>query len=967
MDEQIDVEINEQVANLDYIIVKGARENNLKDIDVTIPRNKLVVITGVSGSGKSSLAFSTIYSEGQRRYLESLSAYARQFLNLQNKPLVTSITGLSPAIAIDQKTRSKNPRSTVGTVTEINDYLRLMYARIGMPYSPVTGKIIKSQTISEMLDIIFDIPENSKIEILAPIAKKKKGEFQKELEQIKRQGFEKVIIDNEIVNLSNEIVTLQKTVPHNISVIIDNVKVTQTNYNRILDALEASLKMAEGITEVKIIEIPKDSEHKAKNPDVQEGKTIMLSQRYSCPESGFQIPNIEPRLFSFNNPLGACDTCQGLGEISSFSTDLIVPNTLLSINEGAIKLWDIEHSQFVKQTLESLAKHYKFSLDVPFGALSQSIKDMLFYGSNDEVSFYYGDRIRQEVIKQPFKGIIRDLTEKLDKFSRTHLEEIMQYQSVKPCNKCIGYRLKKEVLCIKVNSLHIGELLDMDITSAYSWVDNLPNHLSEKENIIASQIIKEIKSRLSFLDNVGLNYLTLSRKAATLSGGESQRIRLASQIGSGLHGVMYVLDEPSIGLHQRDNQRLINALLYLKKLGNTVIVVEHDADTIMAADYVIDIGPGAGTDGGMVLAAGSPKEIIENPKSVTGEYLSGRKKITERPNKTDFTHYLELNGVVTNNLKNVNIKIPIESLTLVTGVSGSGKSSLILDTLYPAVQKKLDPNNKLPQGKFTSLKGTEHFSRLIEIDQSPIGKTPRSNPATYVGLFTLIRDIFANLPQSKVRGYKLGRFSFNVKGGRCEACSGDGLIKMEMHFLHDVYVKCEICEGKRYNRETLEIKYKNKSISDVLNLTVNESLDFFKNVPHIFDKIKVLHDVGLGYLRLGQSATTLSGGEAQRIKLAKELSKRSFGKTLYILDEPTTGLHFADIDKMLKILYALVDLGNTVIVIEHNLDVIKRADYIIDVGIEGGNAGGNIIAQGTIDQIIKEENSITGKFIQQAL
>ena len=957
--------MEDRIESLDYIIVKGARENNLKDIDVSIPRNKLVVITGVSGSGKSSLAFSTIYSEGQRRYLESLSAYARQFLNLQNKPLVTSITGLSPAIAIDQKTRSKNPRSTVGTVTEINDYLRLMYARIGMPYSPATGKIIKSQTISEMLDIIFDIPEESKIEILAPIAKKKKGEFQKELEQIKRQGFEKVIIDGEYLNLSDETVKLQKNIPHNISVVIDNVKVSQANYNRILDALEASLKMAEGITEVKIIEITKIS--KPKNPDVQEGKTIMLSQRYSCPESGFQIPNIEPRLFSFNNPLGACESCQGLGEIRSFSPDLIVPNTLLSINEGAIKLWDIEHSQFVRQTLESLAKHYKFSLDIPFAALSQSIKDILFYGSSDEVSFYYGDRIRQEVIKQPFKGIIRDLTEKLDKFSKTHLEEIMQYQSVKPCNKCAGYRLKKEVLCIKINSLHIGELLNMDITSAYKWIEDLPNHISEKDNIIASQIIKEIKSRLSFLDNVGLNYLTLSRKAATLSGGESQRIRLASQIGSGLHGVMYVLDEPSIGLHQRDNQRLINALLYLKKLGNTVIVVEHDADTIMAADYVIDIGPGAGSDGGMVLASGSPKEIIENPKSVTGEYLSGTKKITERTNKTNFTNYLELGGVTTNNLKNVSIKIPIESLTLITGVSGSGKSSLILDTLYPAVQKKLDPSNKLYQGKFTYLKGTEHFSRLIEIDQSPIGKTPRSNPATYVGLFTLIRDIFTNLPQSKMRGYKLGRFSFNVKGGRCEACSGDGLIKMEMHFLHDVYVKCEICEGKRYNRETLEIKYKNKSISDVLNLTVNESLDFFKNIAHIYDKIKVLHEVGLGYLQLGQSATTLSGGEAQRIKLAKELSKRSFGKTLYILDEPTTGLHFADIDKMLKILYALVDLGNTVVVIEHNLDVIKKADYIIDVGLEGGNAGGEIIAQGTIDDIIKEEKSITGKFLKQVM
>jgi excinuclease ABC subunit A len=946
-----------------WIKVRGANEHNLKNVDVDIPCNKLVVITGLSGSGKSSLAFDTIYAEGQRRYVESLSAYARQFLHLQNKPDVTSISGLSPAIAIDQKTTSKNPRSTVGTVTEINDYLRLLFARIGVPYSPATNLPIKSQTISEMVDIALDLPQGSKISILAPIAKGKKGEFRKELELYKKQGFDTAVIDEVVCDLHEEIPHIEKTKAHNISILIDNITISSEERSRIAESFETALRIANGIAEIKVVDLPqnidKDKTYALSN------KLIILSERYSCPVSGFQIPNLEPRLFSFNSPFGACEACQGLGHILFFAPDLVAPDHSLSIKNGAIKCFIQQQTQFVTQILGSVVRHCGYTLDTPLNSMSQEALNMIFYGSGDEEIEFSGIS-NQHKSHKPFIGVIPYLAEMSKNASGAFAEELFhKYQEKQTCSECNGYRLRWEALCVQINCLNIGKVLDMDIKSASEWIKGLSDHLTEKENAIAKQVIKEIHTRLGFLNSVGLGYLTLSRTTSTLSGGESQRIRLASQIGSGLSGVLYVLDEPSIGLHQRDNQKLIQTLIRLRDLGNTVIVVEHDAETMFASDYIIDFGPGAGIHGGKVVAQGTIKEILENPDSLTGQYLSEKKSLMWRNRATQITdkQFLELKGAKSHNLKNIDIKIPIGSFTVVTGVSGSGKSTLILETLYPAVQRALDPSNKIKAGEFDSLTGMHFFNKVVEIDQSPIGKTPRSNPATYVGIFSLVRDFFALMPESKVRGYKVGRFSFNVKGGRCEACKGDGLIKIEMHFLQDVYVKCDVCFGERYNKETLTIRYKGKSISQVLDMTVEDSLKFFENTLPIWEKINVLNKVGLGYLKLGQSSTTLSGGEAQRIKLAKELSKRSTGKTLYILDEPTTGLHFEDINKLMSILYDLVDAGNTVVVIEHNIDVIKRADYIIDIGPEGGDKGGEVVVCGSPCEIKQCAKSITGLFL----
>ncbi len=953
-----------------WIKVRGANEHNLKNVDIDIPCNKLVVITGLSGSGKSSLAFDTIYAEGQRRYVESLSAYARQFLHLQNKPNVTSISGLSPAIAIDQKTTSKNPRSTVGTVTEINDYLRLLFARVGVPFSPATNMPIKSQTIGEMVDICLNLPQGSKLYILAPIAKGRKGEFKKDLELYKKQGLDSAIINEVEYNLHENIPHLEKTKSHNVSIIVDKITIGDAITSRLVEAFENSLQMANGIAEVKIISLPDGfDEEKAK---VMQNKNMLFSERYSCPVSGFQVPILEPRLFSFNSPFGACQSCQGLGHIMFFAPDLIAPDHSLNIKDGAIKCFAYQQPQFVTQVLGSVVKHFGYTLETPLSMMSQKALDAIFYGSGDEeVEFVGMTNNRSDKTKKVFGGVIPYLVEmNKNNTANTFSDELFhKYQEKQLCSDCNGYRLRWEALCVKIADLHIGQILSMDIESMARWIENLEHILTEKENTIAKQVLKEIHTRLGFLNSVGLGYLTLSRTTSTLSGGESQRIRLASQIGSGLSGVLYVLDEPSIGLHQRDNQKLIKTLLHLRDLGNTVIVVEHDSETMFASDYVIDFGPGAGIDGGRVVAYGTVDQIIANKNSLTGKYLSGEKSLITR--SKEFTledvQFLELKGARSHNLKNINIKIPVGSFSVVTGVSGSGKSTLILETLYPAVQRALDPDNKIRAGEFDSLTGVSLFNKVVEIDQSPIGKTPRSNPATYVGIFSLIRDFFSLMPESKVRGYKIGRFSFNVKGGRCEACKGDGLIKIEMHFLQDVYVKCDVCLGARYNKETLTIKYRGKSISEILDMTVEDSLHFFENTFAIWEKINVLNKVGLGYLKLGQSSTTLSGGEAQRIKLAKELSKRSTGKTLYILDEPTTGLHFEDINKLMAILYDLVDLGNTVVVIEHNIDVIQRADYIIDIGPEGGDKGGEVVVCGTPDMIQQCKESITGRFLKKVV
>lgn len=938
----------------DIIEVRGAKENNLKNINVEIPKNKLVVITGLSGSGKSSLAFDTIYAEGQRRYVESLSAYARQFLQLQNKPNVEYIRGLSPAIAIDQKTTSKNPRSTVGTITEIYDYLRLLYARIGVPYSPATGLPIQSQTVSQMVDAIKELPQDTKIYILAPIVKGEKGEHRKELMLLKKQGFQRVKIDNILYDL-DDLPTIDKNKKHNLDLVVDRLAINEELGNRLADSIEIALKHGNGIVHIEVV----DSD-----------KILTFSEKFACPISGFQLDEIEPRIFSFNSPFGACPVCEGIGIEHYFSEKLVIQNPNLSLSEGVIAPWEVIKSRYQSQILRALAAHYKFNLETAFNKLSEEVQKIILYGTGDEeVEFTISDGMKSQVIKKSFDGVIPNLNKKYHNPEEDWgKEDLEKFQSTRPCSSCMGYRLKPESLCVKVAGMHIGEVSQFTITKIFEWFYELPSKLSDTHNKIAERVIKELSDRVSFLKNVGLDYLTLSRNSGTLSGGESQRIRLASQIGSGLTGVLYVLDEPSIGLHQSDNVRLIATLKNLRDIGNTVIVVEHDEETMMTADHLIDIGPGAGVHGGEVIAYGTPEEVKHNPNSITGQYLKGSKYIAipKKRRKGHAGRYIQLTGACSNNLKNVKIKFPLGTFTCITGVSGGGKSTLIIHTLYKAAIQKLEQASVIP-GKYDTLSGLEFLDKIIDIDQSPIGRTPRSNPATYIGVFSPIRDWFTNLPESKARGYKVGRFSFNVKGGRCETCQGDGVIKIEMHFLPDVYVVCEECKGKRYNRETLEIKYKDKSISDILEMTVEDALVFFDKVPTIKEKIAALMDVGLGYIKLGQSATTLSGGEAQRVKLAKELARRSTGKTLYIFDEPTTGLHADDINKLLKVMHKLVELGNTAVVIEHNMDVIKTADYVIDVGPGGGDKGGEIVISGTPEDMANEAKSITGEYLKPYL
>lgn len=936
------------------ISVRGAREHNLKGIDVDLPRDELVVITGLSGSGKSSLAFDTIYAEGQRRYVESLSAYARQFLELMQKPDVDSIEGLSPAISIEQKTTSRNPRSTVGTVTEIYDYLRLLFARIGIPYSPATGLPIESQTITQMVDRILAMPEGTKLYLLAPIIRGRKGEYRKELLDLQKRGFQRVKIDGELHEIEDA-PKLDKKRKHDIEVVVDRVIVQADIASRLADSLEIALRLADGLA------IAEESDS---------GERTIFSERFACPVSGFTIDEIEPRLFSFNNPFGACPACDGLGTTMHFDPDMTVPDDSKSLADGAIAPWASSTSPYFRQTLEGLARHFKVSMREPFRDLPEAVRKAILNGTGeDKIKVSYDDGMRNYVIDKPFEGVIPNMRRRLQESDSAWVrEELAKYQGVHNCDVCEGHRLKPEALAVKINGLHAGEVSNMTIAEACVWFQALSGHLSEKHVTISERILKEINERLGFLNNVGLEYLSLSRGSATLSGGESQRIRLASQIGSGLTGVLYVLDEPSIGLHQRDNHRLLETLRRLRDLGNTVVVVEHDEDAIRCADYLVDIGPGAGIHGGEVVAAGRPEEVLACAESVTAQYLTGRRMIpvpaTRRTGKLNQT--LKIKGARANNLQNLNVDIPLGTFTCVTGVSGGGKSTLIIETLYKALAKRLN-NARTHPGAHDSIKGAEYLDKIIDIDQSPIGRTPRSNPATYTGAFTPIREWFAALPESKVRGYAAGRFSFNVKGGRCESCQGDGMIKIEMHFLPDVYVQCDQCKGKRYNRETLEVTFKNKSISDVLEMTVEEGAEFFKAMPAIREKMQTLDQVGLSYIHVGQQATTLSGGEAQRIKLAKELSKRATGRTLYILDEPTTGLHFADIEKLLEVLHALVDQGNTVVVIEHNLEVIKTADHIIDLGPEGGDGGGRIVAMGTPEEVAQVAESYTGQYLASYL
>lgn len=940
------------------LIVRGAREHNLKNVTVEMPRDQLVVITGLSGSGKSSLAFDTIYAEGQRRYVESLSAYARQFLEMMQKPDVDSIDGLSPAISIEQKTTSKNPRSTVGTVTEIYDYMRLLWARVGVPYSPATGLPIESQTPTQMVDRIKEMGQGTKLYIMAPIVRGRKGEYKKELADLRARGFSRAKIDGTIVEL-DDIPDLNKKIKHDISVVVDRLVLRDDLGNRLADSVETALKLANGLLIVQ---------------NAETNDETIFSQQFSCPVSGFTIPEIEPRLFSFNAPQGACPSCDGLGVKMTFDEDLIVPDKTKSIVMGAIEPWSKTFAAYYMQALEAVARHYGVRVTTPWKDIPRAIQEKFLYGTGDEdISIAYEDSSRTYKTKKPFEGVVGNLHRRLlETESPSVREEISQYQISAPCTECHGHRLKPEALSVKVGTKHIGEISQLSIADAHAWFSSLPKKLSKSQNEIAARILKEINDRLNFLLNVGLDYLTMARASGTLSGGESQRIRLASQIGSGLTGVLYVLDEPSIGLHQRDNDRLLETLKRLRDLGNTVLVVEHDEDAIRAADYLIDMGPGAGVHGGHVVAAGTPAEVIKSKESITAQYLNGQKFIAipqeRRTGKKQGkkTEYLKLSGATGNNLKNVSAEIPLGTFTCVTGVSGSGKSTFTLDTLYQAASRRLMNTRDLP-APFKSIEGLEYLDKVIDIDQSPIGRTPRSNPATYTGAFTPIREWFAGLPESKARGYDVGRFSFNVRGGRCERCEGDGVIKIEMHFLPDVYVTCEECHGKRYNRETLEVKYREKSIADVLNMTIEESAEFFKAVPAIRDKMETLKDVGLGYIKVGQPATTLSGGEAQRVKLAKELARRSTGQTLYILDEPTTGLHFADVHKLLEVLHKLVSTGNTVVVIEHNLEVIKTADWVIDMGPEGGDKGGRVVATGTPEDIIKVKESYTGRYLKPLL
>ena len=940
------------------IIIRGAREHNLKSINISLPRNQFIIITGLSGSGKSSLAFDTIYAEGQRRYVESLSAYARQFLDTMHKPDVDQITGLSPAIAIEQKTTSKNPRSTVGTVTEIYDYLRLLYARVGVPYSPTTGLPIKAQQPSDMVDQIMKLNENEKIFILAPIVRDRKGEYKKELNELQKKGFQRVKID-EIAYELDDLPSLDKKIRHNIEVVVDRLIIKKGIETRLSDSIRTALDLSDGIAYVEILS----------NNEKEKNKRIVFSENFSCPVSGFTIAEVEPRLFSFNAPTGACKQCDGLGIESFFDECLIVPNTSLSLSKGALLPWSKNFSPYLKQTLISLSKAYNFSLNTPWEELDQEIKNLFFYGSKGKkINFRYDDNGRIYELNRPFEGIIPNLERRSRENTSSWIrDEFERYKNERECASCNGYRLNSEALAVKIDGLHIGEMVEFSIKDLNLSFQNINKKLSDQQNKIAESIIKEIKERLQFLKNVGLDYLTLNRKSGTLSGGESQRIRLASQIGSGLTGVLYVLDEPSIGLHQRDNEKLLKTLKNLRDQGNTIIVVEHDYEAMLEADHIVDIGPGAGVNGGLVIAEGNYDDISKSKMSITGKYLSGKKKIDipkeRRKGNGLLLEVVEASG---NNLKNITTSFPLGTFTCVTGVSGGGKSTLVIETMFKSVSSILNSSRKNP-AKHNKINGIEYLDKVIDIDQSPIGRTPRSNPATYTGAFSPIREWFAGLPESRARGYSPGRFSFNVKGGRCEACKGDGLIKIEMHFLPDVYVTCESCKGKRYNRETLEIKFKGKNISDVLNLTVDEAFDFFSAVPSIKDKMKTLIQVGLGYIKVGQQATTLSGGEAQRVKLSKELSRRSTGKTLYILDEPTTGLHFEDVNNLLKVLHMLVDQGNTVIVIEHNLDVIKTADHIIDIGPEGGDLGGQILAVGTPEEVSNIKESYTGSYLKTIL
>lgn len=946
--------------NARVISVRGAREHNLKNVDLMVPRDHFVVFTGLSGSGKSSLAFDTIYAEGQRRYVESLSAYARQFLEMMQKPDVDQIDGLSPAISIEQKTTSRNPRSTVGTVTEIYDYMRLLWARVGIPYSPATGLPIESQTVSQMVDRVLELPEKTRLYLLAPVVRGRKGEYRKEIAEFQKKGFQRLKINGEYYAI-DEAPALDKKFKHDIDVVVDRIVVRADIGARLSESLETALELADGIA---VIEYADEKDEKG------QPKRIVFSSKFACPVSGFTIPEIEPRLFSFNNPFGACPTCGGIGHEMRIDPALVIPDENLSLKRGAVAPWAKSTSPYYGQTLEAITRHYKVSMTKPWAELPEKVRDVILYGSDGEaIRMAYDDGLRAYEVKKPFEGVITNLERRYKETdSDWARDEIGRFMSETPCDACGGKRLKPEALAVKIAGSDIGDATALSVKDAHEWFGNLTGKLTAKQNEIAGRILKEIRERLTFLVDVGLEYLTLARASGTLSGGESQRIRLASQIGSGLTGVLYVLDEPSIGLHQRDNERLLVTLKRLRDLGNTVIVVEHDEDAILQADYVFDIGPGAGIHGGQIVAEGTPAQIMANPKSLTGKYLTGEMsvKVPEKRRKPDKSRMLKLVGARGNNLKDVTAQIPLGTFTCITGVSGGGKSTLVIDTLYKAVAKKLNGALEHP-APFDRLEGLEHLDKVIDIDQSPIGRTPRSNPATYIGAFTPIREWFANLPEAKARGYQAGRFSFNVKGGRCEACSGDGVIKIEMHFLPDVYVTCDVCKGKRYDRETLEVKYREKSIADVLDMTVEEARDLFKAVPSIREKMQTLARVGLDYVHVGQQATTLSGGEAQRVKLSKELSKRATGRTLYILDEPTTGLHFHDVAKLLEVLHELVDQGNTVVVIEHNLEVIKTADWIIDMGPEGGDGGGQIVAQGTPEDICKAEASHTGRFLKEVL
>ena len=1014
MDEVIRAKRQQSASSMRAITIRGAREHNLKNVDVEIPRDKLVVFTGLSGSGKSSLAFDTIYAEGQRRYVELLSAYARQFLEMMQKPDVDQIDGLSPAISIEQKTTSKNPRSTVGTVTEIYDYMRLLWARVGVPYSPATGLPIESQIVSQMVDRVLALPEGTRLYLLAPVVRGRKGEYKKELAEYLKKGFQRVKIDGTFHELA-EAPVLDKKFPHDIDVVVDRIVVRPDIGQRLAESFETALKLADGLAVIEYADAPapqpssfetrpagapQDEEgtrrskasKRGSSPHPEEAQSavskdepatkkvakihdksgperILFSEKFACPVSGFTIPEIEPRLFSFNNPYGACPACGGLGVEQHIDEDLVIPDKELTLRKGAIAPWAKSSSPYYIQTLTALGKFYKFTLDTKWKDLPKKTQNAILHGSGeDEIKFSYEDGVRSYDTKKPFEGVITNLNRRFrETESEWAREELGKYFSDIPCEACHGYRLKPEALCVKIGGKHIGEISELSVRRAGEWFETVPKALNAQQNEIAARVLKEIRERLSFLLDVGLNYLTLARASGTLSGGESQRIRLASQIGSGLTGVLYVLDEPSIGLHQRDNARLLETLKRLRDLGNTVIVVEHDEDAIRLADHVLDIGPGAGTHGGHIVAEGTPSDIMNNPDSLTGKYLTGELTvdIPERkpPNHRRTIKVINARG---NNLKNVSAEIPLGLFTCVTGVSGGGKSTLLIDTLYKAIARKLN-NASEGAAPHDRIEGLEHIDKIIDIDQSPIGRTPRSNPATYTGAFTPIREWFAGLPEAKARGYEPGRFSFNVKGGRCEACEGDGVIKIEMHFLPDVYVTCDVCKGKRYNRETLEVLFKGKSIADVLDMTVEEAAEFFKAVPRVRETFKTLHRVGLDYIHVGQQATTLSGGEAQRVKLAKELSKRATGRTLYILDEPTTGLHFHDVKKLLEVLHELVSQGNTVVVIEHNLEVIKTADWVIDLGPEGGDGGGEIVAWGPPEDIVKAPRSYTGKFLGPVL